>query len=77
MSEGLTRKSQMCPQCNNEMKVVTCNDRLDGLKWECRVQSSTKRHRTELSIRTASWFAQSNMTLEEIYLSSLVKSDDA
>ena len=66
MSEGLIRKSQLCPQWNNEMKIVTCNDRSDGLKWECRVQSSAKRHRTELSIRTGSWFAQSNMTLEEI-----------
>ena len=48
------------------MKIVTCNDQSDGLKWECRVQSSAKRHRTELSIRTGSWFAQTNMTLEEI-----------
>ena len=66
ISEGLIRRSQLCPQCNNEMKIVTCNDQSDGLKWECRVQSSAKRHRTELSIRTGSWFAQSNMTLEEI-----------
>ena len=65
ISEGLIRRSQLCPQCNNEMKIVTCNDQSDGLKWECRVQSSAKRHRTELSIRTGSWFAQSNMTLEE------------
>ena len=43
MSEGLIRKSQLCPQCNNEIKIVTCNDRSDGLKWECRVQSSAKR----------------------------------
>ena len=66
MSEGFIRNSQLCPQCNNEMKIVACNDRSDGLKWECRVQSSAKRHRTELSIRTGSWFAQSNMTLEGI-----------
>ena len=66
MSEGLIRKSQLCPQWNNEMKIVTCNDRSDGLKWECRVQSSAKRHRAELLIRTGSWFAQSNLTSEEI-----------
>lgn len=66
MLEGFIRKSQLCPQCNNEMKVVICNDWADGLKWECRVLSSTKRYRTELSVRTGSWFAQSSMTLEEI-----------
>ena len=48
------------------MKLVTCNDRSDGLKWECRIQASGKRHRTEASIRRGSWFAQSNITLEEI-----------
>ena len=48
------------------MKLVTCNDRSDGLKWECRIQTSGKRHNTETSIRKGSWFSQSNMTLEEI-----------
>ena len=64
--EGLLRKSQLCPHCNTEMKLVTCNDRSDGLKWECRIQTSGKQHRVEISIRRGSWFAQSNMTLEEI-----------
>ena len=66
MAEGLLGKSQLCPHCNNEMNLVTCNDRSDGLKWECRIQTSGKRHKTETSIRRGSWFAQSNMTLEEI-----------
>ena len=48
------------------MKLVTCNDRSDGLKWQCRIQTSGKRHNTETSIRKGSWFSQSNMTLEEI-----------
>ena len=66
MAEGLLAKSQLCPHCNKEMKLVTWNDRSDGLKWECRTQTSGKRHKTEASIRKGSWFAQSNMTLEEI-----------
>ena len=64
--EGLLAKSELCPQCNREMKLVTCNDRSDGLKWECRIQTSGKRHKTETSIRKGSWFSQRNMTLEEI-----------
>ena len=63
--EGLLAKSVFCPQCNKEMKLVTCNDRWDGLKWECRIQTSGKWHKTETSIRKGSWFSQSNMTLEE------------
>lgn len=66
MAEGLLAKSQLCPHCNKEMKLVACNDRSDGCKWECRTQTSGKRHKTETSIRKGSWFAQSNMTLEEI-----------
>ena len=66
IEEGLLAKSELCPQCNKEMKLVTCNDRSDGLKWECRIQTSGKRHKTETSIRKGSWFSQSNMTLEEI-----------
>ena len=64
--EGLLAKSVFCPQCNKEMKLVTCNDRWDGLKWECRIQTSGKWHKTETSIRKGSWFSQSNMALEEI-----------
>lgn len=37
---GLLAKSELCPQCNKEMKLVTCNDRSDGLKWKCRMQTS-------------------------------------
>ena len=66
MAEGLLGKSKLCPHCNNEINLVTCNDPSDGLKWECRIQTSGKRHKTETSIRRGSWFAQSNMTLEEI-----------
>ena len=32
MAEGLIGRSQLCPHCNQEMKLVTCNDRSDGLK---------------------------------------------
>ena len=66
MAEGLLGKSQLCPHRNKQNELVTCKDRSDGFKWECRIQTSGKRHRTETSIRRGSWFAQSNMTLEEM-----------
>ena len=47
--EGLLAKSELCPQCNKEMKLLTCNDRSDGLKWECRIQTSGKRHDGDIS----------------------------
>ena len=27
-------KSQFCDLCSNEMKLVKCEDRSDGVKWE-------------------------------------------
>ncbi len=48
------------------MKLVDCNDRSDGCKWECRRQEKGKRHKVELSIRSGSGFEKSNMSLEEV-----------
>lgn len=59
-------KSRVCPVCGDEMNLVHCDDRSDGLKWECRRRIDNKRHKTEISIRGGSWFEQSKMTLEEI-----------
>ena len=56
----------MCSVCEDQMKLVRCNDRSDEFKWECRRQINNKRHKVENSIRSGSWFAKSNMTLEEI-----------
>ena len=50
IEEGLLAKSKLCPQCNKEMKLATCNDRSDGLKWECRIQTSGKRQKAKTSI---------------------------
>ena len=36
------------------------------LKWECRKQVNSKRHKAEVSIRKGTWFEKSKMTLEEI-----------
>ncbi len=58
--------SRLCPQCDSEMRLVECDDRSDGCKWECRRQVKGKRHKVELSIRKGSWFEGSNLTLEEI-----------
>jgi len=66
MEEKLLARSHLCPQCNTEMKLIKCEDRSDGCKWECRSQSNGKRHKVELSLRKDSWFERSNMTLEEM-----------
>ena len=66
MERKLIANSRLCPQCDGQMKLVECNDRSDGCKWECRKQLNSKRHKVELSIRKGSWFERSNLTLEEI-----------
>ncbi|XP_068757288.1 uncharacterized protein [Montipora capricornis] len=59
-------KARVCPRCSAEMKLVSCNDRSDGFQWECQLQMDGKRHKVETSIQKGSWFAQSNMTLEQV-----------
>ena len=66
MTERLLAKDLMCSVCEDQMKLVRCNDRSDEFKWDCRRQINNKRHKVENSIRSGSWFAKSNMTLEEI-----------
>ena len=66
MEEGLLTKSQKCPVCESDMELVKCNDRSDGVKWECRRRIDGKRHKAEWSVRRGSWFAESRMTVEEI-----------
>ncbi|XP_022807218.1 tetratricopeptide repeat protein 38-like [Stylophora pistillata] len=38
MDEGLMAKGRSCPMCAGEMSLTRCEDRSDGLKWECRKQ---------------------------------------
>ena len=59
-------RSAVCQQCQNEMTLISCNDRSDGYKWQCRKTINGKRHKVEASIRKNSWFDNSNMTLTEI-----------
>ena len=66
MDKELMAKERSCPMCAGEMSLTRCEDRSDGLKWECRKQVNGKRHKTEVSIRKGSWFDNSKMTLEEI-----------
>ena len=66
MEDGLLGKSRVCSVCGDDMKLLNCDDRSDGFKWECRRRTNSKRHKVELSIRAGSWFEQSKMTLEEI-----------
>ena len=67
MNEGLMAKERSCPMCAaGEMSLTRCEDRSDGLKWECRKQVNGKKHRVKVLIRKGSWFDNSKMTLEEI-----------
>lgn len=43
MDEGLMVKERLCPMCAGEMSLTRCEDRSDGLKWECRKQVNGKR----------------------------------
>ena len=66
MVEGLLAKARLCSVCGEDMKLVKCDDRSDGFRWECRRQVNNKRHKVEISVRKGSWFEHSNMTMEEI-----------
>ena len=66
MKEGLIACERTCGHCHKPMKLVECEDRSDGYKWECRRLEAGKRHKTEVLIRQGSWFEKSNMTIDEI-----------
>lgn len=66
MDEGLISNKHFCPMCGEEMNLRRCEDRSDGLKWECKRQENGKRHKAEISIRKGSWVEKRRMTLEEI-----------
>ena len=66
MDEGLIASQRKCPTCANDMALLECRDRSDGMRWECRTRFRSKRHKCTLSIRKGSWFEESNLTLEEI-----------
>ena len=44
MTERLLAKDLIWSVCEDQMKLVRCNDRSDGLKWECTRQINNKRH---------------------------------
>ena len=43
MNEGLMVKERSCPMCAGEMSFTRCEDRLDGLNWECKKQVNGKK----------------------------------
>ena len=61
----LIASQRSCPDCLDDMKLSTTSDRHDGLKWVCRKNKGTDRHRRECSIRKDSWFEKSNLTIPE------------
>ena len=42
MDEGVMTKERSCPMCAGEMSLTRCEDRSDGLKWECRSKLTVK-----------------------------------
>lgn len=59
----LLKSSMACPICKCEMQFKSSPSySSDGFKWRCQKVNHTK----DVSIRHGSWFARSNMTLEEI-----------
>ena len=61
----LIANQRSCPNCLDDMKLCTTSDRHNGLKWICRKNKGTDRHRRECSIRKNSWFENSNLTIPE------------
>ncbi len=66
MEIGLIAEGRNCGICKNAMSLSPCNDRKDGVRWECRHTIGGKKHRSERSIREGSWFQGANLTISEV-----------
>ena len=44
MDKELMAKERSCPMCAGEMSLTRCEDRTDGLKWECRMKHLITRY---------------------------------
>lgn len=64
--DGFIASQRICKVCLSPMSWVSCEDRLDGFRWECRRYLNGKRHRAVTSIRSGSWFQAANLSIEEV-----------
>ncbi len=64
--EKIIASSHSCPVCKRLMVWKSCQDRLDAYRWECRATTDGKRQKSVKSIMHASWFALSNLSINEI-----------
>jgi hypothetical protein len=64
-NKELLMKTMQCPQCNEKMKLIKdpCDD---GEIWSCSRQRNGIRHFKKLSIRNASFFAGSHISIKDI-----------
>ena len=62
----LLPSERLCPTCGSRMTLISDNKVSDGKRWYCRSRKASQKHEHRLSIRTDTFFSQSNMTLEEI-----------
>lgn len=61
----LLPSERLCPTCGNKMCLISDSKVSDGKRWYCRVRKGPLKHEHRLSLRTGTFFSQSNMTLEE------------
>lgn len=65
---GLIMKELRCEKCYSPMKFSKDNGLSDGYIWYCDKMFDKKRCSTKKSIRKGSWFFNSKLKLEEIFL---------
>jgi transposase-like protein len=67
VSMGLFAKKRLCPVCGEEMRLTVVNkeETSDMVRWRCQ-RKIPKPHDKRCSLRHGSWFANANMTLEEM-----------
>lgn len=63
---GLLPRERNCPTCGKQMTLIQDKKVSDGHRWYCRKVSGANKHEHRLSIRTGTFFSNSNLTLEEI-----------
>ena len=62
---GLLPDKKECPTCGKQMTLLNDAKVSDGHRWYCRERKGENRHEHRLSLRTGTFLAKSNMTLEE------------
>ncbi|KAG8182242.1 hypothetical protein JTE90_024175 [Oedothorax gibbosus] len=65
---GLIKDHLKCPKCSADMKLKPERKISDNLVWICRNSENRKTCGCKRSLREDSWFRNSKMTLQEVFL---------